>query len=76
MEYHNSQSESQKRKLFGIMNEECKGCFSIENAQCVMGADEIASECPCATCLVKMVCTVGCDLYKAFDEYWETEYEY
>ena len=69
MAFHNNQLESQKRKLFGIMNKElCEGCFSVENGECVSASDTVEGECPCVNCLIKMVCTVGCESYKVFDD--------
>ena len=43
---------------------ECKGCNSVN--LCIIMAECQSSECPCGTCLIKMICTDGCDTYQAY----------
>lgn len=41
-------------------NENCRGCNSVLNKECIY---EIKEPCPCHECLVKPVCGDGCDAF-------------
>jgi hypothetical protein len=40
---------------------DCKGCPTLyKNERCMWFDDEL--DCPCASCIVKAMCTVSCEL--------------
>jgi hypothetical protein len=46
----------------GTINPDCIGCPE-DNYSCT----EWSLMCPCTTCLVKVMCNDGCDIYDTFD---------
>ena len=42
---------------------DCRGCFTLkdDNRECLWFHKDIG-QCPCPTCLIKMVCVSPCDL--------------
>ncbi len=42
----------------------CKGCYTLDDCGIVDRKD--ADECPCGTCLIKMICDKMCSYYSTF----------
>ena len=67
------------------MKDKCTGCVMVKN-RCILlnSITELVPNCPCSTCLVKMICTYDdtCDLYSEHmdklvdDRYKERVFEY
>ena len=60
MEYHIMSNSKEQSKI-------CKGCITFDGYQCMNGTDENEGDCPCASCLIKVLCTDACNLYRKFD---------
>jgi len=54
------------------MNYLCKGC--IENDACPVQDAHKQDICPCTTCLVKVMCETGCNIYdRLYGKYFQIE---
>lgn len=55
--------------------ENCKGCLSLRwNCYCMGYVGKL--KCPCAICLIKIVCTDPCDDFKSFSsEHMKERYD-
>jgi len=51
---------------------ECKGC-QAKYEECLL-SDNIPDDCPCQTCLVKVMCTTICDKFDAYYIVWKARY--
>ena len=54
------------------MNLECKGC-KAKYKPCVL-SDNIPDDCPCQTCLVKVMCGGTCDEFDKYYDVWKLLY--
>ena len=54
------------------MENECRGCMSFKPHISLECRDEAmlhlseTEQCPCSTCLVKVICTMGCEDFKNY----------
>ena len=57
--------------MTNINNEEqCKGCYTYGDNAVPCTVNGLNSfPCPCGTCLVKMVCKIGCDELEDYTNY-------
>jgi len=53
------------------MTNQCEGCHTYDGKECMNGLPRERNgwECPCRTCLVKMVCTKQCEDMYRYDFY-------
>jgi len=54
------------------MNPECKGC-TVGYEECAL-AHNIPDDCPCQTCLVKVICRTTCDKFDKYYDVWKARY--
>lgn len=54
------------------MSLECKGCIAGYK-ECVL-ANDIPDDCPCQTCLVKVMCGGTCDKFDVYYIIWKDRY--